>query len=235
MEASNPLPSTTRSDYDAFWNDPGRVEEFAARAPDLRLVELAAAYPEPRSVRVLDLGCAGGRNTRFLAERGFDVHAIDSAEAMVAKTRARIAELLGAAEAERRVRLGRMDDLGWAASASFDLVVALGIFQEAEDEAEWERSLAETARVLAPGGRLLVAAFTPRTALDGRTLEHVPETRFVYRGHRSGGTMCLVEAPELDVELARFGFRTEVPTETVVRAAGTGQRVTANGRYVKDA
>ena len=49
-------------------------------------MELIEEYPDPSRVRVLDLGCAGGRNTVVLAERGFDLEALDASAAMVAKT-----------------------------------------------------------------------------------------------------------------------------------------------------
>ena len=81
---------------------------------------------------------------------------------MVARSRERLAAILGVGEAKKRVRVGRMDDLSWAAAATFDLVVALGIYHCAESRDEWERSLAESARVLKPGARLLVSVFTPR-------------------------------------------------------------------------
>ena len=46
------------SDVDpiAIWNDPERVEMFASRDPDHRLVEIVEALPYPAAVRVLDLG-----------------------------------------------------------------------------------------------------------------------------------------------------------------------------------
>src|SRR5215831_233174 len=93
----------------SFWESPESVERFAARQPDVRLGELIREYSNPSKVRVLDLGCAAGRNAFLLAERGFDVEAVDGSAAMVAKTRERLTPILGAAEAQRRVRVGRME------------------------------------------------------------------------------------------------------------------------------
>jgi SAM-dependent methyltransferase len=215
-----------------FWESPENVERFAAREPDARLAALVPGYADPRAVRVLDVGCAGGRNAVFLARHGFDVHAVDSSEAMVAETRRRLAPLLGESEAARRVRVGRMDDLGWAPGGSFDLVVALGVYHCAQSREEWDRSLSETARVLAPGGRLLVSVFTPETDLTGRGIAPVPGEPNVYEGFESGRSV-LVDGQTLDAELARHGLSCVVPTVLARRHVEVGRRVSANGLYVK--
>lgn len=96
---------------DSFWEDPSLVRRFATRDPDHRLVKLIAEFHDPASVRVLDLGCAAGRNTVLLAQRGFDVVAVDASAAMVAETRKRVARAVGAAAARRRVQQASMDNL----------------------------------------------------------------------------------------------------------------------------
>ena len=105
----------------SVWETPESVARFAERDPDVRLVELLGEIASPASFRVLDLGCAAGRNTVALAERGFDFQALDGSQAMIEHTRARVAAILGEDEARRRVHRARMDDLGRFATASFDL------------------------------------------------------------------------------------------------------------------
>lgn len=216
----------------SFWDSSENVERFAAREPDTRLSELIREYPDPATVRVLDLGCAGGRNAVFLAERGFDVIALDASPAMVAKTRERLRPIVGGAEAERRVREGRMDDLSWAKDASFRLVVALGLYHCAQSRAEWDRALSETGRVLEPGGKLLVSVFTPETDLSGRGTRRVPGEPDLYEGFDSGRHF-LVDAAKLDAELARFGLQPLEPTRTARPKTEVGRRVSANGLYGK--
>ena len=217
----------------SFWDSAENVERFAAREPDLRLAKLVGEYPLPSKTRVLDLGCAGGRNAVLLAEKGFDVEALDASPAMVAKTRERLAASLGAAEAERRVRVGRMDDLSPAADATYDLVVALGLYHCAQSRAEWERSLSESARVLKSGGRLLVSVFTPETDLTGHGIRAVAGEPDVYEGFDSGGRHVLVDAARLDRDMARFGLVPLEPTRTARPKVETGRRVSANGLYRK--
>ncbi len=225
--------SPSPSEPPPFWEDPEQVAQFAARDPDLRLVELMKEYAEPGTVRVLDLGCAGGRNTEPLVRAGFDVTAVDASAAMVAETRRRVAALRGEAEARRRVFVTRMDDLGFAARDDFALVVALGVYQQAQGEEEFRRALAETARVLAPGGRCLVANFAPGTGPRVNPPELVPGTSFVFDGFRYGHA-CLLPAELLDHEFARVGFVPAVPSRTVDRSQEDQGRITVNALYRKE-
>jgi SAM-dependent methyltransferase len=216
----------------SFWETDEAVTRFAAREPDVRLLELLDGYPDPSAVRVLDLGCAAGRNTEVLAERGFDVFAIDGAKAMVSYTRERLAEVLGLAEADRRVRLGPMDDLGEFPDGTVRLVVALGILHQAANDAEWWGAIDEVSRVLARDGLLLVAAWSPRSRPDGTDPVPVPSEEHLYEGFHSG-RHYLVDATFLDEAMASRGLDTVVPTEEVEVRTERGYRVTVNGLYQK--
>ncbi len=218
----------------SIWEDGESVEKFARRDPDLRLLEILDRHDEPARLRVLDLGCAAGRNTEVLARRGCNLQALDGSRAMVAYTRQRIAAILGESEARRRVRRGRMHDLGDFANAAFDLVVALGIYHCAADAWEWSRTLDESARILAPGGQLLVAVFTPETDLHGTGIQPIPGEPHVYSGFSSGRTY-LVDAPTLDAEMARRTLLPILPSETVRVALERGRRVVVNALYEKAA
>jgi len=222
-----PVASTT------FWTDAERVAQFAARPPDHRLVQLVRAYPDPTRVQVLDLGCAGGRNTEFLVRAGFRVLAQDASEPMVTATRLRLVPLLGEEKAGASVRLGRMDDLDPIPDGSIDLIVALGIYHAAADRAEWDRTLAASHRVAARGARVLVANHTAAYDPEGTGLTPVPGAPGFFDGLPSGRS-CLLDAGALDREMIRHGFLPLLPTETVVRPLETGgQRATANGLYLK--
>jgi tRNA (uracil-5-)-methyltransferase TRM9 len=215
---------------DPSWEEPDRVDHFATRPPDHRLVALVASEPDPRGLRVLDLGCAGGRNTVFLAEHGADVDATDGSRAMVERTRERLAEILGPDDAARRVHHGPMHALPWAKDAAYDLVVALGIYHNARSTEEWQASLAETARVLRPGGRCLVSTFTPETDLEGEGKVAVPGVPHLYE--RPGGRrLYLVDPANLDADMARLGLEPIEPTVPAEGKVPAGRRVSINGLY----
>lgn len=215
-----------------FWSRPDVVRRFAERDPDDRLRTLVEEYPDPGSVRALDLGCAGGRNAVFLARKGFDVRAVDGSPAMVAETRRRLAAILGELEAGRRVTEAKMDHLPGFDDASFDLVVSLGLLHNAVSWAEWRRAAAETARVLAPGGRLLVSQFTPATDFRGDGIRKVSGEPHLYDALPHGPGI-LLEPGELDEEMARLGLEPERPTTTGRTELHPGQRVSAKGLYRK--
>jgi len=220
------------SDAPNFWEDPEVVARFAAREPDLRLQELIEGYEEPATTKVLDIGCAGGRNTVLLAEHGFDLYALDTSRAMVEETRRRVAEILGPEEAERRVRVGAMDELGEFEDESVDLVISIGVLHNAASWAEWERAVGEAARVLRGGGHLLIAQFSPQTDLTGEGVTPVPGERHLYEG-MPGGRSVLLEPEELDRGVAEFGFEPEVETTVGRTVTDRGQRVSVNALYRK--
>lgn len=215
-----------------FWEDAERVDRFAGRDPDHRLADLVAGYGDAAAVRVLDVGCAGGRNTVYLAERGFDVHAVDAARAMVDRTRERVAGTLGPDEAERRVVRGVMDDLSRWPDGHFQLVISLGVLHSASTREEWDRAAAETARVLAPAGRLLFNQFTPEVDLTGEGVTPVPGESDVYDGFPAGRAV-LMEAEALDAAWAERGLRPVVASETVRVELDEGRRVSVNALYEK--
>jgi SAM-dependent methyltransferase len=215
---------------DAFWEDPEKAEEFARKPPDHRLKALIEAEPDPRRLRALDVGCAGGRNAVFLAENGVEVVATDGSAAMVERTRERLGALLGPEAAAETVIRATMEAMPWAADASFDLVVALGIYHNARSAGEWHAALAETARVLKPGGRALVSVFTPETDLDGAGKAPVPGVLHLYE-RPDGRRMYMVDAATLDRDMAALGLEPSEPTALAEGKVEVGRRVSVNGLY----
>ena len=96
---------------------------------------------------VLDLGCAGGFMAEALHARGARVTGIDPAAQAIAAARAHAAQ----AGHDIRYAVGHGEALPHA-DASFDAVVCVDVLEHVQD---LPRVLAETARVLRPGGLFL--------------------------------------------------------------------------------
>lgn len=210
-----------------FWQRPDIVEQFANRDPDHRLMAWCEAH-SVQGLPVLDIGCAGGRNTVYLAQQGADVHAIDASRAMVAKTRARLTDI-GITDVEARVVESSMTNMAHLADNAFDWVIALGVYHTASSFEAWQQAVRETARVLKPGGDLLFSQFAPGSAPGGSLLTPVAGQAHLFAGN--GRYHLLLTAAEVDSLLAQAGLLPVVETNTVDVKKGGSRRVSVNGHY----
>jgi ubiquinone/menaquinone biosynthesis C-methylase UbiE len=136
---------------------------------------------------VLDVGCGTGRVAHGLAERGACVWGIDPSERMLAQARARALPGGGWKRASAE-RLPFKE--GWFDAAVLRQVVHL---------VDRPAAFAELARVLRPGGRVVIATFDP-AHFDGYWLSELfPSIDRIDRARFPSGE-------ELAAELGRAGF-----------------------------
>jgi ubiquinone/menaquinone biosynthesis C-methylase UbiE len=195
------------------WSDPvaGFVYERGARSTtplagarhaDLhdRLADLALQVA-PGARRILDLGCGFGKSTRPICERAPDaeVEALDLA-APCLKLAARTAAEAGV----RNVRFRQADAAATGcADGSVDLVTSTMLLHEMPPRVV-ERTLAEAARVLKPGGKMVHLDFLPQVQPRGDAF-----ARFVHYGHgRRNNEPYMEPLAEMDLAAAldRLGF-----------------------------
>jgi ubiquinone/menaquinone biosynthesis C-methylase UbiE len=144
--------------YEQGWR--GRMHhDIAGRAAELAV----SVHAAPR--RVLDIGCGTGYLLRLLAERcpqATELAGIDAAPSMIG------AAERAADDLRLRFTVGAAERLPYPDGA-FDLVVSTTSFDHWSDQ---QAGLGECARVLAPGGHLVLAdVFSPLlmpTSLAGR-------------------------------------------------------------------
>jgi len=113
---------------------------------------------------LLDIGTGTGRVLTVLGPRIGRGEGLDNSPAMLAIARAKLAE---AGLRNCHVRHGDMYDLPWPAR-SFDAVTVHQVLHFAERPAA---AIAEAARMLRPGGRLVIVDFAPH-ALEALRQEH---------------------------------------------------------------
>jgi len=183
------------------WSAPGTVSGFAQSAPNAVLMQFAGAEARRCPAgRALDLGCGAGRNAVPLAEAGWGVLGLDLSWPMLA------------AAAARGVEAGLADRLSWALAPmehipardrSFDLIIALGIWNLAPSVALFRQAVDEAARVARPGAGLFVFTFSLNT-LPGQVAP-VPGQPFVFTEF-SGQPQCFLTEDQLIQEMTRVGF-----------------------------
>jgi SAM-dependent methyltransferase len=129
-----------------------RTDDWAAiQEPQLAPAFEAAldALAVGPGLRLLDVGCGAGMVLRLAADRGAQVAGLDASESMLAHARRRVP---GA-----RIVHGELEDLPFE-DRGFDVVTGFNAFQYAARPAA---ALAESVRVLAPGGRVLALVWAP--------------------------------------------------------------------------
>jgi len=148
-------------DYIAWVREPGLDSYWRYRADFLQLVP-------PAGSATLDVGCGEGRVARDLAGHGHRVTGVDASPTLI--------------EAARQAHPAGVYVLADAADlpfpdASFDLVIAYNSLMDVDD---LPGAVREAARVLAPGGRLVLSVLHP--ANTGATLGDGAALAFVVDG-----------------------------------------------------
>lgn len=183
------------------WEDPRTVAGFVSGTPNEQLIAYAQPFLDPsRVVRCLDLGCGAARNTLPLARLGFHVIGTDLSQPMLDAAITRAARE-GAALPVEFVH-APMAPLPFD-DATFDLVVAHGIWNLATSGAEFRAAVAEAARVARPGAGLFVFTFSRHTLADDAIAD--PGETFVFSSW-NGEPQCFLSEAQLIEELSRVGF-----------------------------
>ena len=117
---------------------------------------MAAMLGDAPMGRLLDIGTGTGRMIELFGARAAQVTALDNSPEMLRIARAKLGDGAGG-ELAADMLLGDFNALPLA-DAGYDLVLLHQVLHFAQTP---ERVIGEAARVLAPGGRLLIADFAP--------------------------------------------------------------------------
>jgi SAM-dependent methyltransferase len=152
--------------WDATWQtDEGRA---AWSRPEADIVAFAATARISGAARALDLGCGVGRHALALARLGFTVDAVDASPQALARTKAAAGDLPVTVHAAAMTALPFEE-------AAFDVAVAWHVIYHGDPQVV-AQTVAELARVTAPGGRVVVTMLTKRDAHFGIGREVAPDT-----------------------------------------------------------
>jgi SAM-dependent methyltransferase len=139
----------------SYWRDiydEQSVQGLVYRERFAKVLDWADRLLSAPGGRVLEIGPGAGRLTVELARRGHHVHSIDSSAGMLELTARHSADQ--GLEDRVTVGIGDAHQLAFTDGA-FDLVIAIGVIPWLSEPG---RAVAEMARVLAPGGSVVVTA-----------------------------------------------------------------------------
>lgn len=186
------------------WDRPETVAGFLAGPPNAVLMAWARRFSKGLPLEILDIGCGAGRNSIPLALLGHRVTGIDLSDPMLLAAKGR-AEAEGVADL-CRFRKGTMEQLD-VPTASFDLVVAQGVWNLAVTDFQLAEAIAEAARAARSGAGLFVFTFSRNTL--GAEVCPLPGQRHIY-DQFSGTPQAFLTEDELEGLLAA-GFDREIP------------------------
>ena len=153
MQAGLDVPELDAHAGYAAWS--GRYDELPNPLIQLEEPVVRRLLDEVPPGRALDAACGTGRHAQYLRGRGHRVVGVDASAEMLARARAKLPDV--------DFRLGALSALPLE-TASVDLAVcALALMHVAE----LGPPVAELARVVRPGGRLVVSDFHPTMLLLG--------------------------------------------------------------------
>jgi SAM-dependent methyltransferase len=143
------MEEQTRASYDAVAEvySVAIKDELAAKPIDRALLDGFAEFCRAVGGPVYDLGCGPGHATRYLAGRGVEARGIDLAPEMIRIARAQNPTLTFAVGSMTALEA---PDASWAGAAALYVITHL-------ERDERRRAFREIARVLRPGGWLLLA------------------------------------------------------------------------------
>jgi SAM-dependent methyltransferase len=167
-------------------------DELDGKPFDRTILDLFAAGVAGRG-RVCDLGCGPGQIARYLAARGVDVFGIDASAGMVTTAR-RLNPKLEFHQGDF-FRLDLADQALAGIAAFYSLIHC--------ERGDLARALGELRRVLAPGGRLLMA-------VHAGTGEVTREEAY---GKRTALVATLFSEQEVRAALASAGLRVDELTQ----------------------
>jgi ubiquinone/menaquinone biosynthesis C-methylase UbiE len=170
---AEPSPPTSRlqaDDIRAFWVNQATEhgQSPSASWSDHHAIELEIAAigrwlkQESPGSRVLDAGCANGYSSaRFITDADTDMHVvgIDYVEEMVGEATRRRATLPDHVAERLEFRVGDIRGLDFA-DAHFDAAICTRVIINLATREEQQTALLELARVVRPGGRLLISEAT---------------------------------------------------------------------------
>jgi len=140
--------------YKVFDEDSRLNGSKAAQVEFLTTVRAIESYLKPGD-RILDIGAGAGEYSLRFARKGYEVCAVELADANIAAFRKKLRE-----SDKIELRQGNALDLSCYADESFDIVLLFGPLYHLRDEEDRQRAISEAKRVCRSGGKIFFAFIT---------------------------------------------------------------------------
>ena len=172
--------------YRRYDEDSRLNKSQAARVEFLTTVRYIEKYLVP-GAKILDVGAGAGEYSLYFARKGYQVSALELADANIAAFRAKMTE-----EDSIDLVQGNALDLSRYDSNSFDVVLLFGPLYHLHEEADKLRCIEEAKRVCKPDGRIFFAFISNDIVI--LTMQQF-QTDYLVSGHYNKDTFRLDDFP----------------------------------------
>lgn len=205
---------------DKFWNDKKVVSDFKNRPCSEYITnEIDRAINSYDIKNVIDIGCGGGRYSRYIKSKGKEVVAVDKNIEMV-----NIVGLDGIESVQ-----ADMSNIPYS-DGSFDMVLSIGVIHNATTEKEFEDSIREIARLLKAGKPSIVSVFTNKLISS----DLVYESGNCYNLLNDRPPMVLYSKDDIIQMFRKYGLNCEDVIDEHITDVGTGERNVVSFSFSKE-
>lgn len=192
-----------------FWEDMKTAKEFTEKPVSQYIVnEIEEIYKKEKIQKVIDVGCGGGRYSRYLKQKGFDVLAIDKYKEMAFSLEKDNINFIQA----------NMDNIP-TENQIFDMILSIGVIHNAINKKEFMDTIKEFYRILKSGGYVILSVFTNDIITDD--LKYMEDSIYSVIDRPS---MVLLSKEEINRIVENSGFFIDKKVDEHITDVGTGKR-----------
>lgn len=190
----------------AFWNKDETRKQFQNRSVSKYITDEIDKLD--CNLKVVDIGCGGGRYSRYVKQKGMFVIAVDKYSNMATS-------LL---EDNITFMQGCFDNLP-IQDSMFDVILSIGVIHNAVTLEEYEKAISEMYRILKKHGKVIFSVFTNDVITDDLTF--VGNSRYEINERQP---MILLSKEEINNLFDKYGFKIIENVDEHITDVGSGKR-----------
>ncbi|HBC84462.1 MAG TPA: hypothetical protein DCZ30_03255 [Clostridiales bacterium] len=206
---NNTYEVTDKQERKNFWKDKKTAKEFTERPISQYIInEIEQILNNKEIQKAIDVGCGGGRYSRFLKQKGIDTLAIDKYKEMAFSLREENINFIQA----------NMDNIPMD-DDEFDLILCIGVIHNAVTKKEFIDTIKEFYRLLRNDGYVVLSVFTNDVISDD--LKCIDDSVYDVLNK---SPMVLLSKDEICEIVKDIGFYIDKKVDEHITNVGTGKR-----------
>lgn len=201
---------------DVFWSE--QANFFANKSPCGHIKEALKNFDTSNGMKLLDVGCGGGRNMISAIELGFDAYGMDSSQSMLMEAARKIKKHFPSEDIENKLIKKDISSLS-SINEKFNVIIVSGVIHQAKSRKEFLGIISCLSKLLEKGGALIGNIFLS-DHIDP-SLNCIEKDVYITR---EGLFMTLISEKEFLDICRKNGFKAKDPIINETKDVGTGER-----------